>query len=191
MMKMKIEKGQYGYRDYHKRIQLCKVALGAAMIIAQLLARNLTDNESARNILTVMAVLSVLPTANVASPLLASWRYRTISAQFYQTAKPYEHKGILLYDLILTTKEQIIGADMIFIHPHGVYLYCPDQKIDRSKAEKALNDIFAGHRLDRNVKILNDAKNFIDRLEAIRPMRECEDDGSPEYAAAVLKNLSM
>jgi len=190
-MSKKREKGQYGYRDFHKRIQIMKVAFGAAMIAAQLLARNLTDNESAKNILTVMAVLSVLPAANVASPLLASWRYKTISKALYDQVAASEEKGIVLYDLIITTKEQIIPGDVVFVHPHGVYIYCPEQRVDGKKAEKALNDIFSGHRLDRNVKILKNEKSFLDRIESIKPMCECEDDGSPAYAVGVLKSLSM
>lgn len=190
-MKNKKEKGQYGYRRYHRRIQLLKVALGAVMILAQLLARNLTDNRSAQNILTVMAVLSVLPTANVASPLLASWKYQTIADGLYQRIQPLESKGILLYDLILTTKEQIIAGDAVLVHPNGVYVYCPDQNVNSAKAEQALNDIFAGHKLDRNVKILKDEKSFMNRLQNIKPMSELEDDGSPGYAAGLLKSLSM
>lgn len=190
-MKNKREKGQYGYRDHHKKIQLAKIAFGAAMILVQLLARNLTDNESAKNILTVMAVLSVLPTANVASPLLASWTYKTPSADFYKQVSAQEEKGILLYDLILTTKEQIIPGDAVLVHPHGVYIYCPSKKVDAVKAEKALNDIFAAHKLDRNVKVIKDESSFFKRLSTIKPMDQCEDDGSPSYAAGVLKSLSM
>ena len=78
-VKGKKVKGQYGYRDYHRKIQLMKVLFGAAMILVQLLARNFTENQAARNVLTLMAILSVLPTANVASPLLASWKYKTCS----------------------------------------------------------------------------------------------------------------
>lgn len=190
-MSNKREKGQYGYRDHHKKVQLLKVVFGVAMILVQLLARNLTDNESARNILTVMAIVSVLPAANVASPLLASWKYKTITKRFFDQVSPYEEKGIILYDLIITTKEQIIPGDAVLIHPHGVYIYCPEQKIDNKKAETTLNDIFSGYKLDRNVKILKDEKSFLDRLHSIRPMSECEDDGSPAYAAGVLKSMSM
>ncbi len=48
-MKNKKEKGQYGYRDYHKKMQIVKVLFGGAMILVQLLARNFTDNQAAKN----------------------------------------------------------------------------------------------------------------------------------------------
>ena len=164
---------------------------GAVMIIAQLLARNLTDNVAAKNILTVMAILSVLPTANVASPLLASWRYRTPSEEFHNRVSAYESKFLILYDLILTSKEAVMPMDAIAVHPHGVYAYCVSQKVDTAKAEKFLNEMFTGHKLDPHVKIFKDEALFFKRLEQLKPASEYEDDGSCGYSLDLLKSLSM
>ncbi len=187
----KRSKGQYGYRRYHRKIQLAKTIFGAAMILVQLSARMFTDNEAARNILTVMAILSVLPTANVASPLLASWRYVPMASELHEKLIPLEDKGILLYDLILTTKEQIIPADAAFVHPKAVLLYCPDGKLDAAKAEKALNGAFQLRKLDPIIKIISDEKQFLKRITGMKPASEYEDDGSVGYGADTLKSMSM
>lgn len=89
---MKIRKGQYGYRDQHKKSRALLTGLFVAAIIAQLIARQLTSEQAAKNILTVMAILTVLPMANLASPLLASWKYRTAERSFYEKARSYEEK---------------------------------------------------------------------------------------------------
>ncbi|MFR5602185.1 MAG: hypothetical protein ACLTKI_07530 [Lachnospiraceae bacterium] len=99
------QKGEYGYRDSHRKIQLAKVAFGGAMILLQLAARGLTGDQAVKNILTVMAILSVLPTANVASPLIASWKYRTPGRAFYEKTAEKEQDFRILYDLILTSRE--------------------------------------------------------------------------------------
>ncbi len=185
------EKGQYGYRDYHRRVQLAKVLFGAAMIFLQAGARGFTDNQAAKNILTVMAVLSVLPTANVASPMLASWRYRTSSAGFFEKANARQKKGLILYDLIVTSKEQIIPLDAVMIHQKGVFAYSVSEKMDVKKAEKYLNDMFKSHGLDPNVKVIGEEQAFFKRLDSLRAVPESEDDGSVGYAADLLRNLSM
>lgn len=190
-MKNARKKGQYGYRDYHKRIQLLKVGFGAAMILIQLFARNFTDNTSAQNILTVMAVLSVLPTANVASPLLASWKYKTPAQDFYKKTSVYEKTGCLLYDLVITSKEQILPVDAVMVHPTGVYAYCTAGKTDLKKAEAYLNDMFEGQKLDRSVRLFKDEKSFFSSLRNLKPADSYEDDGSVEYGAGLLKSLSM
>lgn len=190
-MKGKREKGQYGYRDFHRKVQMAKVIFGGAMILVQLFARNFTDNEAAKNILTVMAVLSVLPTANVASPLLASWRYRTPSREFYERMKKLEEKGAVLYDLIVTSKEQIMPLDAVLVHPQGVFALCTWEKADAGKTEKFLNEIFKSRRLDENVKVMRDEKAFLKKAGSLKPACELEDDGSVEYGVQILKGLSM
>ncbi|CCZ60735.1 putative uncharacterized protein [Hungatella hathewayi CAG:224] len=187
----KYDKGQYGYRNHHKKAETGKVAFGAAMIIVQLAARNFVDSTAWKNILTVMAILSVLPTANVASPLLAGWRYKTPSEDFHRRVAGYEGCFSILYDLIITTRDTIIPADAAIVHPGGVFLYCTAPKLDTAKAEKCLKEIFADHKLDSGVKIILDEKAFFHRLESLKPAKEYEDDGSVDYTLRLLKNLSM
>ena len=110
-------KGEYGYRTHHRKMQIGMVAFGAAMILAQLAARHFVEDQAWKNILTVMAILSVLPTANIASPLFAGWRFKTPPKEFYDRVHPYEERFTILYDLVITSKEFLI------IHSSGrVYL---------------------------------------------------------------------
>lgn len=190
-MKNRKNKGEYGYRDYRRKVRTVMVAAGVAAILIQLAARGLTDNQAAKNILTVMAVLSVLPTANLASPLLASWRYRTPSETFYQKVRAHEGEFTILYDLIVTTKESILPFDAVIVHPNGIYAYCTANKVDSSKAEKSLNALLKGQKLDGNLKIIKDEKGFFHRMEGLKPAAGYEDDGSVDYAANFLKNMSM
>lgn len=190
-MKNTIQKGQYGYRNYHKKIQCLLVMAGVLMIVLQLLARGLTKDPAVKNILTVMAVLSVLPTANVASPFLASWRFRTPPAAFYDKVSQYEDKFIILYDLILTTKEAIMPMDGMIVHPQGIYAYCSLEKVDEERAQQALNQILKNSKLDLTIKIFKDENSFYHRLEGLKPAASFPDDKSTGYAENLLKSLSM
>ena len=79
---MKAEKGQYGYRDSSRKMRLAVTAALALAVLAQVCWRFFVDSQAAKNIFTVMAILTVLPMANMAAPLLASWRYRTPSREY-------------------------------------------------------------------------------------------------------------
>lgn len=188
---MKKEKGVYGYRDSSRRMRIIITAILVAAILAQLLARFFTKDPAAKNILTVMAILTVLPMANMASPLLASWRYRTPPEEFHQKVAAYEGKCEILYDLILTTREFVLPMDAIAVHPAGVYAYCTAKKIRKAKAEKSLNDIFAASRLKPHVKLFEEEKSFLRRLEGLKPAGEFADDGTIAYEVSLLKSLSM
>lgn len=189
-MKGKREKGQYGYRDFHRRVQAGKVLFGAAMILGQLFARNFTDNEAAKNILTVMAILSVLPAANVAAPLLASLKYRTPGREFYRKMAEMEHKGIVLYDLVITSREQIMPVDAAMIHPVGTFACCEDKKTDRAKGEKFLNDMFQSHELAGDVRVLGQ-EAFFRKMESLEPAGETGSEEEMKRKGELLKRLSM
>ncbi len=191
MKKSRPAKGQYGYRNYHKRIELLKILAGAVLILILLGVRMAVKETAWKNILTVSAILTVLPTANLASPFFASVKYRTPGEAFYQKLSSCEDKGEVLYDLILTTRDFILPMDGILVHPAGVYCYCTNARISVPKAEEALNQIFKAHKLDPHVKIILEESAFWKRAASLRPAGEYEDDGSVEYTVKLLKNLSM
>lgn len=188
---MKKNKGEYGYRDSHKRMQLLLTGVLAAAILAQLIARSFTDNQATKNILTVMAILTVLPMANIASPLIASWKYHTPSDSFHQKMISYEKKGMLLYDLIVTTKEHVIPLDAAAVHPAGIFAYCTSARLNTGKAEKELQELLKNNKINLKLRLITDEKGFFRRLDSLKPASEYEDDGTVEYAARLLKNLSM
>lgn len=187
----KIQKGEHGYRDSFKKIQLLKIGILVAFILAQLGARYLTDNQSVKNILTVMAVVTVLPAANLASPFVAVFKYKTSSQEFHEKYKPFEENFTILYDLVITTKEDVMPMDAVAVHPTGVYAYCINQKVNAQSAEKDLNETFVSQRLDPNVKVTKDLSTFEKRIKSLKPASDYEDDGSMEYAVALLKSMSM
>lgn len=191
MIRGKREKGQYGYRNFRRRAETAKVLFGAAMILAQLFARNFTDNQAAKNILTVMAILSVLPAANVAAPLLASWKYRTPSREFYERMTALEEKGCMLYDLIITSREQIIPADAVMVHPMGIFVCCVEKKVDARKGEAFLNDTLKSHKLSKSARIIKDEKTFLKKMESLKPAGGPGEGESLVPEIKVLKGLSM
>lgn len=184
-------KGQYGYRDYHRNKELVKIIIGAALIVLQLLLRKFTNNDSAKNILTVMAVLSVLPVANIAVPLLAAFRYRTSSKDFYNQVSAFNSRGEVLYDLVLTSKEQVIPLEAALIHETGVYAYCAYKNTDTPKAERFLTQMFLRHKLDQEIKIFLDEKIFFNRLRSLKTDAWKEESTNLDQTVSLLKSLSM
>lgn len=187
----KYKKGEYGYRNSFKRWQLLKIGILAAFILAQLGARFFTETQTVKNILTVMAVVTVLPAANLASPLVAILKYHTPSEEFHHMILPYEEKFTVLYDLVITTREYVMPMDAVIVHPTGVYAYCINKKILVPDAEKALNEMFAEQRLDPNVKLTKEFPAFEKRIKSLKPASEYEDDGSVDFAAKLLRSMSM
>lgn len=191
LKKNKIVKGQYGYRDVHKKTQLRNVAIFAVVIAAVLIGRFFIPLEDLKKMMMITAILLVLPMANLASPMIVSWKFKTTPKDFYDAVKPYEEKFPVLYDLIITNTDLIMPIDAAVIHPSGVYLFCPNKSIDIKKAEKFLNEILVGWKLDGNAKVMVEKKNYLNRLASLKDVTEDEDDGSADHVRRVLLGLSM
>lgn len=187
----RIKKGEYGYRNSMRRGRVMKIAVLTLFILAQLGARWFTDSTALKNILTVMAVITVIPAANLASPYIAVFPFKTPSREFYEKLSLYESKFTILYDLVLTTKDDVLPMDAIVVHPAGIYAYCVNKKAKLPRAEKAINEILTAQRLDPNMKITGELSSFEKRVKSLKAASEYEDDGSVEYAVTVMKGLSM
>ena len=59
--------------------------------------------------------------------------------------------------------------DAAVVHPTGVYLYCPNKNVDRRKAEKFLNEMLVGWKLDGNAKVMNEEKSSYGGFLSLRP----------------------
>ena len=97
----------------------------------------------------------------------------------------------VLYDLIITSPDFILPIDVSVIHPTGVYMFCPVKTADTKKAEKFLNEMLTGWKLDGNAKIMTEKKNYLNRLASLKPVAEEDDDGSAPHVEKLLKSLSM
>ncbi len=191
MNRKKIVKGQYGYRDAHKKAQIRNVAVFAVAIAAILIGRFFVQWEDLKKMMMITAILLVLPMANLASPLIVSWKFKTTPKDFYDAVKPYEEKFTVFYDLIITNTDLIMPVDAAVIHPTGTYLFCPNKSIDTKKAEKFINEILIGWKLDGNAKVMVEKKNYLNRLASLRALTEEDDDGSEDYIKKVILGLSM
>lgn len=96
-----------------------------------------------------MAIVTVLPAANLASPLIAIFKYHTPEQAFHEAYMPYEEKFEVLYDLVLTTPEDVIPSDVTVVHPTGIYVYCINPKLNVKRAEAGLNELLKANKLDR------------------------------------------
>lgn len=190
-MKLRLEKGTYGYRTAYKKRQLFFVVLFILAIVAQLILRNFVTEQIYKNLVTISAILTVLPMANLASPLVVASRIPEVPEELHKACLLYEDKFPILYDLVITSNDLIMPVDAAVVHPTGVYLYCTNPKVDRKKAEKFLNEMLVGWKLDGNAKVMNEEKKFLRRLSELKTVTEEEDDGSAPYVLKLLKSLSM
>lgn len=184
---MRVEKGSFGYRNYHFLRNAGITAL-IALLIAVQIAFGRRSGGSLSVVFTLTGILCVLPLANILSPLLAMMKYRTPDRGFYEKTKAFSGRGILLYDLIFTTKEKAFPADAVLIRSGAILVCGPASQEDCRKLKVHLENSLRLEHLKFHVNLYTGAEPFLKALEALP---EESGTGDAEHkAAALLKNLS-
>ncbi len=184
----RIEKGSYGYRNYHFLRNAMITALIAFAIALQIAAgRRLGGTASI--VLTLTGILCVLPLANVLSPLIALMKYRTPDRSLFDTLQPYRDRGILLFDLVFTTKEKAFPADACLIRSGAILCLAPLPVSDRIKLKEHLERSLRLEHLKFHVNLYEDTEQFRKAVEQLPA--EPAPDAAEQKAEALFKNISF
>lgn len=167
MLNKKYPKGTYGYVDAQKKTELIWSAIYFALPIGLFLV-GLISTKTRLNLLTVVAIVSVLPAAKKLTTTIMLCRFKTGSQTFYEEAKSAIGSLTAAYDLPLTTYDKRLYVNAVVVAGHNVIMYSETQKDNQSYFEKFLKDILSsnGHG-NYTVKLFADEAQFLNRAKGM------------------------
>ncbi|MBF1261245.1 MAG: hypothetical protein HXM39_08145, partial [Lachnoanaerobaculum sp.] len=130
------KKGEYGYRKYFKIKNGIIIGFFVFIILLLFISSKLTKNADISRILLVSSILTVLPMANLLSPFLVVFKYKSFE---YEKIKEYLDDKHFLFDIILTMKEQVMPLDIIYINEERIFGILSN-KADKSKTEEFIKE---------------------------------------------------
>ena len=175
------KKGEYGYRKYFKIKNGIMIGFFIIVILVLFIASKHTKENMSR-ILLVSSILMVLPMANLLSPFLVVFKYRSCE---YDLVKPYLDDKHFLFDIILTMKEQVMPLDIIYINEERIFGILSN-KADKSKTEEFIKERMKIGGIKVSVKIcdsFSEMKKFVQSKDA--------NDKNLDEIRAILKSLSV
>lgn len=178
------KKGEYGYRKYFKIKNGIMIGFFIIVILVLFIASKNTKENMSR-ILLVSSILMVLPMANLLSPFLVVFKYRSCE---YDLVKPYLEDKHFLFDIILTMKEQVMPLDIIYIDGEKIFSILSN-KADKRKTEDFIKERMKLGGISVNVKVcesINELKKFIKASQ-----NEENIDNKLNEIRAILKSLSV
>ena len=178
------KKGEYGYRKYFKIKNVIMIGFFIIVILVLFIASKNTKENMSR-ILLVSSILMVLPMANLLSPFLVVFKYRSCE---YDLVKPYLEDKHFLFDIILTMKEQVMPLDIIYIDGEKIFSVLSN-KADKRKTEDFIKERMKLGGISVNVKVcesINELKKFIKASQ-----NEENIDNKLNEIRAILKSLSV
>lgn len=176
------KKGEYGYRKYFKIKNGIIIGFFVFIILLLFISSKLTKNADISRILLVSSILTVLPMANLLSPFLVVFKYKSFE---YEKIKEYLDDKHFLFDIILTMKEQVMPLDIIYINEERIFGILSN-RADKSKTEEFIKERMKIGDIKVSVKIcdsFSEMKKFVQSKDA--------NDKNLDEIRAIFKSLSV
>lgn len=186
----KKEKGSYGYIRRQQFLTIIRTVILFALSLG-LYATGLITTGSNKNLLTVIAVLGLLPAAKSMVNMIMFLRFRSLDPASYAQYESALNGVAVLYENILTTKEQAYYLPVLACSNHTVCAYCPGSG-ELKELESHIRECVRTEGIDISVKIFANEQLFLDRLPGLSKMlSDALDQKDTDRIFAVIKAVSL
>lgn len=184
--KWSVPKGQYGYMAWGKKFSALRTVFYFALSAA-IFAMGWISTGNKMNLLTVLAILGVLPASKSAVNMIMYLRNKGCSAQAFEQIEAQKGNLCILYDLAMTTYHETYLISSLAVKGHTVCGYTQDTGCDESAAQKHIEQVLRidGHK-DITVKIMKDLSKYTARLEQLNRLEEEAGKQMPSIAECLL-----
>lgn len=183
-------KGEYGYIRAEKKRRLIIMLVMFAIPIA-IFITGCIYSGTRNNILTVVAILGIIPAAKFAVDFIMIMSVKSAPEQAVRMTQQYGDRLNACYELTVTAYEGKIPLDCVVSSGSSVACLCSsgDRKLI-PLMEKHMEKILSSNGLwEEKVKIFTDEKHYSDRIEQ---MAKAQTDGKrEEKVLQVLKAISL
>ena len=190
----KVQKGDPGYLDHKKRIEIIRTIIYFGIVAAVFLL-GYSQTHTRRNILTVVAILGCLPAAKALVGVITRFPYSSIDRKKADEIRSKTGLLTVCYDMVITSRESIMPVDCIVISGHTIFGYTHYEKVNTEELSKHIRSILAQNQYTGlTVKVLNQYKPFLARIEGLNNIAAVEREDTKEKEEAIrgiILNISM
>lgn len=189
----KVKQGAAGYIDYKKKAEIIRTAVYFAICIAIFLL-GYFQTGSRQNLLTVVAIVGILPSSKALVGVIVRFPHHSISPQTAREIRKKSEHLTVIYDLIITSTEKVMPISCIAISGNKIFGYTDNKKVDLQHAGLSIKKMLNTHGYDVNVKIMNEYTPFLSRVEGLNNIQAIEQDDVKEQEmtmAQLIKQISL
>ncbi|MDD2980490.1 MAG: hypothetical protein PHN80_11000 [Hespellia sp.] len=166
----RIHKGEPGYLKSQRTLEIIKAVVAFALVLAVFLAGYLHTHTKA-NLMTVVAILGCLPASKVMVGVITRFPYQSIDAEKANEIRSKTENLMVIYDMIITSREKIMPVDCIVIFGHTVCGYTCSEKMDLNYINGYIKEMLGQNQIQKvSVKIFHDYVKFFTRAEGMNSM---------------------
>lgn len=183
----KATKGQFGYFRY-ERMRRLLITIITVLFPAAVFVTGIIVYGTERNLLTVIALVLVIPFAMAFVSLVMVYTHSSISEEEYKEIE--EHAGTLTmaYELYVTHETASTMVDAFAICGNTVVGLVTEKKGDPKFTADYIKKVLRSNGIGSNVALMTDRKHFLERLdsmnehsESLRDVKFKPDSRYPDY----------
>ncbi len=172
-MKQKLVRGEKGYLAQKKKMEMVKtVVLFAVPVI--LFVAGMIATKSRINLLTIVAVLGMLPASRSLVSLIMYLKSHAISEEDYAQIHDLTKNLTGAYDNIFTTYEKTYEVPSVVVRSGNVCGYVATEYKTLDNLEKHLTACIKKEGYAVNVKIFETIEAYQKRLESLNKLKETD-----------------
>lgn len=190
----KVEKGQPGYLDYKKKVEIIRTVIYFG-IVAAIFFLGYSQTHSRLNMLTVVAAVGCLPASKALVGVITRLPYPSIDRERAAEIRAKTEYLTVCYDLVITSREHIMPVDCLVISGHNIFGYTHYGKVNKDELAKHIKSILAENKITGlTVKVLDQYKPFLARAEGLNNIAAVEKADEKEREntiRGIILNISM
>jgi hypothetical protein len=169
---MKLKKGEFGYPIYEKKVVIIRTVVYFAISLAVFLL-GIYSTGSKENLLTIVAVLGLLPSSKSLLSVIMYMRIPKFSEEAYKQIETHKGDVQVIYSMYLTSYKLNFPINAFAVRGKNLIGYTEFKSCDTHACEEHIKDIFNQNSIKNvTIKIFNNQKNFTDRLDQLQGIEE-------------------
>lgn len=169
---MKLQKGEYGFIQSRRKIEVLKTVLMFALSLAVFLI-GYSVTKTRANLFTVAAVLGIPPASKCAVSMIMFLKSSTGTKEAYDEIAAHMDELPAVYDLVITTSERAYPVLAIACGGKFLYGFVEKKGMDIKKLEQHLIQMLKQNQhSDMNVKLFEDMALYMASLDSLNEKRK-------------------
>lgn len=190
-MNLDKKKGTFGYIAHRKKAEVIKTVIMFLIPLSLFLA-GLVATKSRLNVLTIVAVLGMLPASKSAVLMIMYLKGHGISQEDHALYAPYTEGLVCSYDNIFTTYEKTYEIPALVVRGGNVCGISAQKYEKIHDLEKHIENCVRQEGYSVNVKFFDKKEAFLERLKSISELSETEKEAASDIAVRqVLFDISL
>ena len=177
-------KGTIGYIDSQKKYEILRTVIYTALSLAILLVGYISTGTK-MNLLTIFAVLGLLPASKSAIGMIMFLRYHSYNWEKSMELNEKAESLNQMFDMVFTTYDQNFQVDHLVVKGNTICGYSHITKFNENIFYKHIDAVLkADNYKEVSVKIFTDYNKYLERIEQLK-RSEAEESNSAGIMATL------